>query len=144
MPVLLRTKRCSLHFLAFLLALGVVAAYAGEAASFTAVSSVSLLAKATSKNQVTISFSARVFNNSPADVNNATIILQHAILSKPMATFRDISIPKGGSVTLNQEISVPKVLYSSWNKGNVLAFQITAKDGDGNQTHHLVPLATQP
>jgi hypothetical protein len=144
MPVLSRTKRCLLHFLPVLLALGVVAAYAGEAAPFTAISNVSLLAKAASKDQVTISFSARVFNNSPDDVHNATITLQHAVFSNPLATFRAISIPKGGSLALNQEISVPKALYRTWNRGNVLALRITAKDEDGNQTHHFVPLATQP
>lgn len=137
---ILAVKKCLLYFVLVVLVIGVTPSHATEKVLFTAVSSVDLLAKNETSGHVTVSFSARVFNNGPADLLGATINLQHAAFSKPLATFSGISIPKGGSVVLTQEISAPKALYDSWNRGNVMALRITAKGIDGNQIRHLVPL----
>jgi hypothetical protein len=143
MSALSAMKKCLLYVVSIVLVIGVTASYAAEKDPFTAVSGVNLLAKNATGSQVTVSFSARVFNDSPADLLGATITLQHAAFSKPLATFSGISIPKGGSVILTQEISAPKTLYDSWNRGSVMALRITAKGIDGNQVRHFVTLATQ-
>jgi hypothetical protein len=143
MSALSAMKKCLLYLVSVLLVIGVAAAYAAEKEPFTAISSVNVLARNEAGSQITVSFSARVFNDSPADLLGATITLQHAAFSKPLATFSGISIPKGGSVVLTREISAPTALYDSWNRGSVMALRITAKGIDGNQIRHFVTLTTQ-
>jgi hypothetical protein len=138
----MKMNKCLLHLASVLLVIGVSAAYAADKEPFTVVSAVNLLAKNKTANKVTVSFSARVFNDSPADLLDATITLQHAAFSQPLATFSGISIPRGGSVVLTQEFSAPKALYDTWNRGSVMSLRITSKGIDGNQIRHFVTLAT--
>jgi hypothetical protein len=143
MSAISAVKKCLLYFVFVVPVIAVTPAHAAEKEPFTAVSSVNLLAENETGGHVTVSFSARVFNDGPADLLGATISLQHAAFSKPLATFSGISIPKGGSVVLTQEISAPKALYDSWNRRGVMALRITAKGIAGNQIRHLVTLEAQ-
>jgi uncharacterized protein YjdB len=76
-----------------------------------------------------MTFIARVFNFSGADVRDAVFLLEDHLLSgKSYATFRVASIANGASVLLSSAVTIPAPVYDWWQKRGP-AFVVEFKAG---------------
>ena len=65
-----------------------------------------------------LTFSARIFNHTNADVTNATVILRDAIArDHPYASIFGVNLAAGGDTKVSQSVSIPQREYEQWLRG---------------------------
>jgi hypothetical protein len=89
----------------------------------------------------TLTFSAKVFNYSGADVSNATLRLVDPLLPNTVyATFTGISIPDRESAVVSSSVTIPAREYQSWQQGAPPRLTIEFTDASGAQRLETVEL----
>jgi len=90
----------------------------------------------------TLTFTARVFNYSGADVIDAAVLLRGCMpLSKGCASFQQINIDATRSVRLSAQVTVPGPLYDRWLKGGGPELIILFTNAKGEKQSERVDLA---
>lgn len=92
-----------------------------------------------------LTFTARVFNYSDADVNNASLFLQDASEpGKTYATFTGVYMHDRENVRLSSLVTVPRREYKSWLQGRSPALEIQFTDPSGKTVRRRVELMQMP
>jgi predicted RecA/RadA family phage recombinase len=93
----------------------------------------------------TLTFSARVFNYSGADVASATINLGDSVLAgQTYATFPGINISSRASAVVSSSVTIPAREYQSWQQGGTPYLTIQFTDTTGNNRLEAVELTRGP
>jgi hypothetical protein len=81
----------------------------------------------------TLTFTARVFNYSGADVSGATFLLRNCPSSRAeCSSFANINLDTKRPLHLSTKIAIPAALYAHWQHGGrpELVIEFTAADGE--------------
>lgn len=99
-------------------------------------------------NDVQITFAARVFNYSDADVANGTVKLcDSSVQDVSYGTFADVSLLQGQHVVLRGAITLPHHEYDSWQNteaGGGPSLWIEFTDASGNPIKQRIELVSAP
>ena len=97
-----------------------------------------------SGDDVTLTFSARLFNYSGGDVVGATVKLKsHVHPDEVYATFPAVDIANGHSVRLTQAVTLPSEEHDAWEQGAMPWLTIEFQDAAGNEHLSMVELARE-
>jgi hypothetical protein len=92
-----------------------------------------------------LTFKARVFNYSGADITGATFLLMRADqLGPAYATFPGISITKNQSTVVSSSIALSSRDYQAWQKGAPPRLFVQFTDSQGQNRREPVQLAWGP
>jgi hypothetical protein len=92
----------------------------------------------------TLTFSAKVFNYSGADVSNATISLVDSMLpNQTYAVFQGISISSNGNATVWSSVTIPAREYQNWQQGGSPRLVVQFIDLNGNNRLEAVELTKE-
>jgi hypothetical protein len=89
----------------------------------------------------TLTFSARVFNYSGEDIQNATLSLEDSVLpGQTYATFQGISIASRNYADVSSSVTIPAREFESWQQGAPPRLLIQFTDVNGNNRLEAVEL----
>jgi len=92
-----------------------------------------------------LTFTARVFNYSGADVTNATLSLVDSVQpDQTYATFSSVSISSGDNALITASATVPAREYQSWQNGSQPRLTIAFTDSSGTNRLEVVELGPGP
>ncbi|MBZ5523769.1 MAG: hypothetical protein LAP21_16165 [Acidobacteriia bacterium] len=84
-------------------------------------------------NEIQLSISFNVANNTSSGISNATLAVHDPRAARvTYGEITGISIAAGDSVRATGFFKVPKSLHDSWQRGNTPAVSVTYNDADGN------------
>lgn len=89
-----------------------------------------------------LTFTARVFNYSDADVSG-TVVLEHSgpIPGQPYWSLPGTSIANRGSVRLSCSVTIPRAEYEGWRQGRRPNLHVDTTDADGHTIRRPVELS---
>ena len=87
-------------------------------------------APVTQGNNVQLTFSVRLSNNSSSPLSGATLTLGNSA-NRNYARFTDVSPAVGGSVRLTQTVTVPQHEYAHWQNGGSPVLMLKYVDDNG-------------
>lgn len=124
--------------LCVLLAAVVLTANAAPAAgNFTGA--FTLGAASASGDNVQVSISLAVTNNTGADVRNAVIALHEPQAARvTYGQLTGLALPAGSAAQVNGFFTVPRALYESWQKGSSPAMSVSFTDAKGNPVRSFI------
>jgi hypothetical protein len=106
-----------------------MAVYAAAAGGFAA--SYSLGAPAAAGENVQITISLVVTNNTSSDASNASIALHDPRAGRvTYGSLNGLALPAGASTPVSGSFTVPRQLYESWKKGSSPAMSVSFTDAN--------------
>ena len=92
--------------------------------------------------EVTVSLSLKIFNNSGADVTNATVGIEQFPPGAPLYEFPShVDIDYGAHITVTEPVLViPRTVYEHWGQGAIPLVTLRHFDEEGNQRSTVVDL----
>ena len=119
-----------------------VSASAGTGRDFSGFYELSNVAEA--PDEVSVTFTVRVFNHSDADVHDVTLTLEDPLLpDQEFGTLQSTFIGSGGSIVLRGDFVLPAREYESWQKGVPPTLRIefsTAAEASQRGRVELIPM----
>lgn len=101
--------------------------------------SYSLGTPAAAGDDVQISISLAINNNTGASVRNAVIALHDPRAARvTYGQLAGLSLPAGARTEMNGSFTVPKSLYDSWQKGSSPAMSVSFTDARGNAVRTFI------
>ncbi len=96
-------------------------------------------------NNYKLTFRARIFNYSGADISNATVSLADPIDPRiTYASLPGISISKRGNTVVSASITIPSEEYRRWRQGSQPQLLVGFADSRGQRRIEPVELARRP
>ena len=89
---------------------------------------------------VNLDFSATIVNNGPNDVSGKLLLRDYSNNETVWARFGDNTISAGGTVTVSDNVTVPKSIFTSWSGGSSPPVFIYAENSRGDVTMVNIPL----
>jgi len=119
------------------------AAFASQGRDFAGP--YALGATSSSNGQVTLNFSARMYNYSGADVAGATVTLQcQEQPNQVHLTFNSVAVAANGSLKLSALVTISQTEYTQWQRGRAPDLFIAYTDSSGASQRRKVELTPQP
>lgn len=114
-----------------------LAAYAAPEGNVRGRFSISAPAAAGDDVQVTISLS--ISNNTSADIRNAAITLHDPMAARvTYGSLNGLALPVGAATQVSGSFKVPRQLYDSWQKGSSPAMSVSFNDADGKAVRMFI------
>ncbi len=130
--------RRSFLVLAVVLTSLVLCSYATNSTSeFTGSYSLGAASEAGDNVQLTISLT--VANNTSADVSKATIALHDPNAARvTYGELTGVALPAGRQTQVNGSFTIPQKLYESWQKGSAPAMSVSYSNAHGNPVQMFI------
>jgi len=114
-----------------------LAAYAAPDGNVSGSYSISAPTAAGDDVQVTISLS--ISNNTSADIKNAAISLHDPLAARmTYGSLNGLALPAGAATHVSGSFKVPRQLYDSWQKGSSPAMSVSFNDADGKAVRMFI------
>jgi hypothetical protein len=89
---------------------------------------------------VNLDFSATIVNNGPNDISGKILLRDYSNNDTVWARFGNNTISAGGTVTVSDNVTVPKNIFTSWSGGSSPPVFIYAENSRGDVTMVNIPL----
>ena len=130
-------SRQSSRALCLVLAFLLTSAFAAPAGDFSGTFTLGTPVASGQDVQLTISFT--VANNTPYDVSNATVALHEPRAARvTYGQLTGLSLPAGRSAQVSGSFTVPRGLYESWQKGGAPAMSVSFTDAQRNPVRSFI------
>ncbi len=114
-----------------------LSAYAAPAGDFSGTYTLGVPIAAGQDVQLTMSLT--VANNTSSDVSNATIALHEPNAARvTYGQLNGLALRAGARTRMSGSFTVPQGLYESWQKGSSPAMSVSFTDAQGNQVRSFI------